>query len=415
VANTLILLGAFLPIYHLCWHSLGQARLTVLSAGFAVLALAGVYSNVRPQTVSFLFFALFYWVLLRYSRGERASLWILPLLMALWVNLHGAFVLGLGLILLILLSETTRRVIIGNQAGTLPGRNLWRLFLVFLATILASFINPENYGVYEYVLTVLRDPGSQVYVSEWQPPSIKSFSGLVCFHGPFFLSLVMILYSRRRLTLTELLIYIGFAAFGLSSLRNGVWFSLIVPPIVAKQLANTRLSEQSKKSRLYQFWIDLRSGDSSRRSTAPAAVALVILIGCIASTPWLQPSLTGEPLWEPETPVGAVDFIEAEQLKGNIFHAQAYGDYLVWRIWPEQKSFVDGRVHLFGGELIEEYRSILHDSSWIQRLEAYDIQYLFLRVSTESEQNLRRKAIDSGEWELLYEDGLSVILGKKSR
>ena len=140
-----------------------------------------------------------------------------------------------------------------------------------------------------------------------------------------------------------------------------------------------------------------------------------MLGGCIISTPCLQPIVTGQPLWEEATPVGAVDFIEKNQLEGNIFHAQAYGDYLIWRLWPQQKSFVDGRVHVFGEQLVKDYANIFRDSCWEQRLEHYNIQYLFLRVSNESEQILQDKAKKSPNWELLYEDDLSVILGRTTK
>lgn len=417
VANTIVLLGALIPIYHLCWDSLRRARPTAVAVGFAVLALAGVYSNVRPQTVSFLFFSVFYWVLLRYVKGGNSPLWILPLLTVLWVNLHGAFVLGLGLILLISLAELTRTMAFGEQPETMPYQKLIRLFIVFLVSCLTSLINPETSGVYDYVLTVLRDPGSQVYVSEWQPPNIKTFSGLVCFYGPFFISLPIIFYSRRKLNLTELILFLGFAAFGLSSLRNGIWFSLVLSPILASQLAATKLSDGLNRSRLQRFWASRVSGASVDRKAVPTvnlAVALLMLLGCVVSAPWIQPLLTHQPLWEEDTPVGAIDYIESQQLRGNIFHSQAYGDYLIWRLWPHQKTFLDGRVHLFGGDLVEKYSSIFRDRCWEYWLAPYDIQYLFLRVSSKSERTLMEKALDSSNWQLLYEDHLSVLLVRTS-
>jgi hypothetical protein len=304
---------------------------------------------------------------------------------------------------------------LGEQRGTLATPKLKALLLVFLVTVLASLINPETYGVYDYVLTVLRDPGSQLYVSEWQPPKIKSISGIACFYGPFFFSLLVILYSDRRLKLTEFLLYFGFAAFALTSLRNGIWFSLITAPIIASAWNELKVSQALEQSTLYRSWQNSHArAEQSRKSASLLnyAIAFSMFIGCILSSPWLHPAITGQPLWEEATPVGAVDFIEEKQLEGNIFHAQAYGDYLIWRLWPRQKSFVDGRVHLFGEELVKDYMSIFRDSCWEQRLEPYDIRYLFLRVSNESDQILHNKAKESPHWEILYEDKLSVILEK---
>ena len=418
VANTLVLVTAFLAIYHLCWDPLQRVRPVVLSAGFAVVALAWVYSNVRPQTFSFLFFAIFYWVLVRYSQNQISFPWTLPLLMAFWVNLHGAFVLGLGLIFLFLCCETVRRISRGPQPHTLSPQKLRLLLYVFVVTVVASLVNPETYKVYDYVLTVLRDPGSQIYVTEWQPPTFKSFSGQVCFYGPFLGSLLVILYSRRKLNLTELALYLGFAGFAVTSVRNGIWFSLIVSPIVARSLADLKPDTDFQPLRMIRLWSGARDSGASGRNTASpvnVVVAIIMLAGCILSTPWLRPAITGNPLWESDTPVAVFDFIESEQLTGHIFHPQSYGDYLIWRLWPHQKSFVDGRVHIFGGELVKDYVNVHHDSCWEKRLEPYDIDYLLLKASGESSEGLQKSAAESPNWELLYKDELSVLFRRTGR
>src|SRR5262249_44940732 len=103
--NALLLLGAYLPIYSLCREAAGKLPICALVGLFAVL---GSICNTRPQVFSFLMFALYYWVLSKYRSGSRDRLWLLPGLMVLWVNLHGAFVLGIGLIALFAAAETLR-------------------------------------------------------------------------------------------------------------------------------------------------------------------------------------------------------------------------------------------------------------------------------------------------------------------
>src|SRR5262249_5001072 len=82
-------------------------------------------------------------------------------------------------------------------------------------------------------------------------------------------------------------------------------------------------------------------------------------------SPWVDPHLGnqafGNTLWETSTPVGAMDFIQQQGLQGNIFHPQIYGDYLIWRLWPQQRTFIDGRVHLFDDSVIRDYRLAFHD------------------------------------------------------
>jgi hypothetical protein len=121
-------------------------------------------------------------------------------------------------------------------------------------------------------------------------------------------------------------------------------------------------------------------------------------------------------LLDGETPVAAMDYIEAHSLTGNIFHPQIYGDYLIWRLWPDQRSFFDGRVHAFGESIIRDYRRMFRDSDWAGLAEKYDIRYLLLskgRHGGDSER-LINDARHSPSWAIVHEDDLSVLFEKRT-
>ena len=139
-----------------------------------------------------------------------------------------------------------------------------------------------------------------------------------------------------------------------------------------------------------------------------AGLAALVLLG---QSPWIRPRLNKASLLDKRTPVGAADFIEQQGLTGHIFHPQIFGDYLIWRLWPRQKSFIDGRVHLFDLEFIRESNMVLRDSHWQEVLQHWDIQYVLLSKSSEDDDEL--KAIEairnSSRWKNRYEDGVSVL------
>ena len=56
----------------------------------------------RPQLFTFMFFALYVAVLFRLLVRGAAPLWLLPLAMLLWANLHGGFLAGLAAIALVI-------------------------------------------------------------------------------------------------------------------------------------------------------------------------------------------------------------------------------------------------------------------------------------------------------------------------
>jgi hypothetical protein len=164
---------------------------------------------------SFALFAAFYWILWGFRDGRRDHLWALPPLMALWVNLHGAFILGIGLIGVVLGSEAIRRLVRGPRAGTLAPSALAKLALVLGLTVLACMVNPEGPRVFAYVRQLQVEPSVQWFVREWQVSNIKNVGDVLVFFAPFFLALLVLFYTRWRLSLTELGLFFAFAVLGL--------------------------------------------------------------------------------------------------------------------------------------------------------------------------------------------------------
>ena len=67
------------------------------------VALVGLWSRVfvvRPQLFSVVLFAVLLWIITSVERGKSGSVWLLPLLFVFWVNLHGGWIVGIGVLLL---------------------------------------------------------------------------------------------------------------------------------------------------------------------------------------------------------------------------------------------------------------------------------------------------------------------------
>ncbi len=77
----------FLIVWKMCE---GNEILTAVVVILAAVASA-IYWNARPYLLTFLIFALMYFLLDRYYRRGNGKLWLLPVLMVLWVNSHGGF------------------------------------------------------------------------------------------------------------------------------------------------------------------------------------------------------------------------------------------------------------------------------------------------------------------------------------
>jgi hypothetical protein len=413
-------------VYQLCVEAAGSIRWGVAVAFLPAFSLA-VFGSVRPQIFSFALLSLVYWIMESSRQRRRQLLWALPVVVALWVNLHGAFVLGLAVIALYLGCEAARRLVRGPAGDTLSLGELGKWSGALGAAVLATLLNPQTYQVYGFVGDLQANRAVQAFVIEWQPPQLKEREGLLVFYGPFFLALLVLLPARARLGLTELVLFLGFTAFALLSVRNGVWFVLTVAPLVARALPTLdwrSWGESLRRFRWVETAVNWAASRTSGTATPPryglnATLAALLLALTILVSPWVYPHLgskaLGGSLVERNTPVGAMEYIKQHHLRGHIFHPQIYGDYLVWCLHDQgQRSFIDGRTHLFDEALVRDYLEVFVDVHWEERLARYDIRYLLLSKQEGDNQKLMRAARASRHWRVLYEDALSVLFEKVS-
>jgi hypothetical protein len=147
-----------------------------------------------------------------------------------------------------------------------------------------------------------------------------------------------------------------------------------------------------------------------------AAFASLILLMGVVSLPWFKPALplserkTG--LISMETPVEATQFLLDERLPAPIFHAMAFGSYLIWAAEPEYKVFVDGRIGPYSQKVWNDYLLISTGrAGWEKRLEHYGVKTLML--SPGGQPALIDSVKASPAWRLVYEDRSAVIFTRK--
>lgn len=396
--NTLLLVAALVPIYALCLRGASNRRAAVMAACLAAVPLA-FQGNIRPQAFSFVMFAWFYFVLVEHQKRRRNLLWLLPVLMTAWVNLHGGFVLGLVLLLLFLVLGWAERITKTEGALTRP-ELAWFTF-AFLLTAGATLLNPQIGGIYRYVATVASDPVSLKYVLEWQPPQANKFPDILRFFGPLFLGLFILARSKPRPGVREVFLFLGFAVFGFTARRNAAWFALVAAPVIASHLHFGN----------HQSLGSVRQGLSRHLNLLFAGL---LVVATLAGLPWFENLRRTQDqdlrLLDPRLPVRAADFISEHRIEGRIFHPQHYGDYMIWRLWPRQLTFLDGRVHLFPMQVADDYFAIQRGAAgWEQTAEKYQIRHLLLDRTDTDEKDLVGAAAGSARWRVLYQDSRSVL------
>ena len=94
------------------------------------------------------------------------------------------------------------------------------------------------------------------------------------------------------------------------------------------------------------------------------------------------------------------------------FAPDSWGGYLIYRLYPQNKVFVDDRHDLYGEEFLKEYlKAIRLTPDWNGFLEEKQVNWALLPA----ESSLANMLKETSRWNLVYQDGTSVLLERKEK
>jgi len=109
-------------------------------------------------------------------------------------------------------------------------------------------------------------------------------------------------------------------------------------------------------------------------------------------------------------PTDCLQAVQEAGLRGNMFNTYHWGGYLIWKLWPEHKVFIDGRADVMGRELMMDWvRCHRLEPGWREVLERYDVQWVLIRVHSPLCRALRM----SSDFELLKSDGNAELFVRR--
>jgi hypothetical protein len=104
-------------------------------------------------------------------------------------------------------------------------------------------------------------------------------------------------------------------------------------------------------------------------------------------------------------PTSAFEWLAARPAEGNLFHSYNWGGYVLWRLYPEYSSFVDGRTDVFSPEVLQDYVTTWSAGpGWEAVLDEHDIRVVLVEPASPL-----GPALDTAGWAAVYEDEDSVI------
>ena len=352
------------------------------------------YSPVRAQVFTYLFFAVSLYLLERARlSGRWRGLGFIVVLMIPWCNLHGGFVAGLGLI--------------GLYAGgeALSRRPFWPYLAVLLLSGLATLVNPYGLEYWTYLLRAVSMPRPEIsewasVLKAWQTgqPKEPTIYLMVLLVFSFFL----IWWAKwKEITpglVTALMLYLG-----LKHQRHLIFFFMVIGAYFPVLIMAYR---EVLKSRPGFLALGQRLG----RAAPVLGLALLTLVFAYKFMSKSPLSLRIPPCPDKQDPsiilhypVGAINYIQKNNLSGNLLSEFHWGEYLIWVLYPQCRVAMDGRYEtVYADTLFDQYTDFIHGrKSWRDFLTHYPPDLVLI----DSKSKARPLLLKEPGWQQVYEDG----------
>ena len=373
-------------------YACASVRSRNCKAAFAACALvfllAEMSFSLRPQMLGYLFLISTLLVLESFRAGRRWTLWLLPLLFLLWVNTHGTFVIGLGVVLLYWLCglREFRLGAVQGVAWAAPDRK--RIATVFLLCLAVLPITPYGARLAAYPFNLaFAQPVNIASILEWQPMPFNLGVGklfLALLLG-FFLAQVAMRLSWRAEELG--LFFAGTVAACLHA-RFLLLFVPFFTPLAATVLAKWAPKYELGKDKF--------------------ALNAVLAAGVLAAVLFYLPSReTLERRVAEHYPVAAVEYLKEHQVAEPMFNSYGFGGYLVCALAPEHKVFIDGRADVYerGGVLADYMKITLLKPGAFGILSGYHVGSALLDATSP----LATVFSQLPGWKRIYADEVAVL------
>ena len=353
----------------------------------------------RPHIFSWIFILIWYYVLDSFWYKQKNYLCLLPPIMVLWVNLHGSFVLGFILIAIYLLGSVIN--ILRVKDKNLCIRKAKLLGLTAITCLLVSLINPYTYHILLYPFELVSDKFVMDHIQEFLSPNFHEEASIV-FEFFLLLTIGILTISTKRLNSIDLMLTLFFTHMALYSRRNIVYFSIMIGPILAKHAESLLKESNGRLANFIKKRADnIAATDASAKGYVWVVLAIVVIV-IAANSGKIEYRFD-----EKEKPVAAVEFLKRENLKGNMFNNDEFGDYLVYSAYPQYKVFIDGRVGAaYDNERFKEYLKVTYlEPGWKKVIEKYNINWIIFNTNS----ILSRFLLEKKEWHLIYSDKVANI------
>lgn len=352
---------------------------------------------VRCQMFSFLFFAIFLYILERARKGVAKNWELLvypPLIMVFWYNLHGGCVIGLGLIVLYIIGEVLNRK---------PIKELLPYIYSLLLCILVYPINPWGFSYLK--LLVMSNLEPRPIISEWNGLFVKYITfkylkfkifALVLLLTEFGVVIKQYINKSLDIDKTKILVVATTLFFAFQHLKL-IPFAVITLTCFCYDDFYTAFNAITRN-----FFNKI----ANVKDTLIYFLILIFAVSTIYAKgfgPYLD--------WS-RYPLRAVEFIKINNIKGNLLQDFSYGSYISYKLYPQNKIFMDGRYDTVYDSYMLPMIAYFNSgqNKWYKLLELFPAD-IILVDKTQPVFNLLLK---DKSWKTVFEDNSFTVFVKST-
>ena len=394
--GVVITLSFTLMFRHMIWR--GATPLVAMGISLVATGAASNHYLARPHVITFLFLAVSLFQIDVDRTRPTKWLWSLIPLTVLWTNLHGGFfslIACLGLVAI-------------GSAMAKDWTKMWRYGILGCLCLVSSVINPYGIALHKHMVEYLQSDWIKSVVEEFQSPSFRK-ENVLQFEGLMFLGIGFAGFLISRKKYVEALLILFWAHNALASVRHISVFVLVASPIIAAEISHwlRTLADGKPKNSVPRILESM--SDDLRPACMQASIWLVAAV--IGLALWNDPKRWPQDFPKEKFPVAMVSKHAKLLTESRVLAPDEWGDYMIYRFFPEVRVFFDGRSDFYGQTLGKDYIALLQGSyEWEELLKKHNFTAVFIPPGWPLASILKRNA----EWKTLEDDGNAILFIKRT-
>ncbi|MGZ4840233.1 MAG: hypothetical protein ACXV5J_00685 [Candidatus Angelobacter sp.] len=375
-----------LGVFYLGWLVSGNVKSAFLASWIAML-LATVSFGPRTLLVGWIFLIVLLALLWRYRMHGKDSLWALPPLFLLWVNSHGSWLIGVGILGIFIAAGLFHGPGGAQESARWSPAQLQRLLKIAALSVLALFINPYGYRLVFYPFDfMLRQNLNVSNVEEWVSVDFHSGRGKMLL-ATIFIVLALSILRRQRWSLESFALFLFAIYASVTYMRFLFLAGIIFTPLLASSLDMVPPYQREKD-----------------KPVINAAFAIAAILFAVFTFPSEQ-SLAED--IEKKYPTQAIGYLQSLPDHGSnrVLNEYLWGGYLISRC-RNVPVFIDSRVDIFEyNGIVRDYLDFSNLKNSFAVLDKYNIQYALLTTNGPQTYLLKRDS----QWHVIYRDDVATI------